>query len=57
MELNQFPLNYNITQTSDLDITWLLPGISLAGTQDNSSLVLCGMEHCPLVTCTATPVH
>ena len=63
MELNQFPLNYNITQTSDLDITWLLPGISLAGMQDKNSLgpqakfVLCGKEHCPLVTCTATPAH
>ena len=38
MELNQFPLNNYITQTSDSDITWLLPGISLVGTQDKSSL-------------------
>ena len=25
MELKQFPLNHYIMQTSDLDITWLLP--------------------------------
>ena len=25
MELNQFPLNHYIMQTSDLHITWLLP--------------------------------
>ena len=29
MELNQFPLNYYILQTSDLDINWLLPGVYL----------------------------
>ena len=30
MELNKFPLNYYIMQTSDLDITRLLPGGSLS---------------------------
>ena len=68
MELNQFPLTNYIMQTSDPDITWLLPGISLVGTQDKSSLgpqgkasqgkfVLGGMEHYPLVTYAATPAH
>ena len=30
MELNKFPLNYYIMQTSDLDITRLLPGGNLS---------------------------
>ena len=44
------------------------PGISIVGTQDGSSFaplskasqakfVSSGMEHCPLVTCIATPAH
>ena len=68
MDLNQLTLNYYIMQTSDLDITWLLPGISILGTQDRSSLgtlnkashakfVSCGTEHHPLVMCVATPPH
>ena len=45
-----------------------VPGISIVGTQDGSSLgplgkasqakfVSCGMEHCPLVMYVATPAH